>query len=202
MPLITSKTNLKSLKYGNDRPGNGSSGQPYIQFDLPENATQEELNYYQNNRNSLDFPGVGAGFDLNQGGAYASQAAKYDQLRISKFFKDKSRGPLFIAKQEALQLANPKIQTGDSISFGSDLSTISILENTRIYNGGLNTLAQVGVQGTGFHFDRHGTVPINPFQAKYEYVASETLSNNPRRLVTLYQSKILGVIGDAATKKQ
>jgi hypothetical protein len=201
MPLITSKTNLKSLKYGNDRPGNGSSGQPYIQFDLPENATQEELNYYQNNRNSLDFPGVGAGFDLNQGGAYASQAAKYDQLRISKFFKDKSRGPLFIAKQEALQLANPKIQTGDSISFGSDLSSIGILENTRIYNGGRNTLAQVGVQGTGFHFDRHGTVPINPFQAKYEYVASETLSNNANRLKTLYQTKIVGVIGDAATKK-
>ena len=200
MPLITSKTNLKSLKYGNDRPGNGSSGQPYLQFDLPENATQEELTYYQNNKNSLDFPGIGAGFDLSQGGTYASQAAKYDQLRISKFLKDKSRGPLFIMKQEALQLSNPKIQTGDSISFGSDLSSIGILENTRIYNGGLNTLAQVGVQGTGFHFDRHGTVPINPFQAKYEYVASETLSKNPRRLVTLYQSKILGTV-NADTRK-
>ena len=89
MPLITSKTNLKSLKYGNDRPGNGSSGQPYIQFDLPENATPEELEYYKNNKNSLDFPGVGAGFDLSQGGAYISQAAKYDQLRISRFLNQK-----------------------------------------------------------------------------------------------------------------
>lgn len=201
MPLITSKTNLKSLKYGNDRPGNGSSGQPYIQFDLPENATPEELEYYSNNRNSLDFPGVGAGFDLSQGGAYISQAAKYDQLRISRFLKDKSRGPLFIAKQVALQLSNPKIQTGDSISFGSNGSTVGLLENTRIYNGGLNTLAQVGVQGSGFHFDRHGTVPINPYQSKYEYVADERLNTeNPRRLVTLYKSKILQVTNDKDKK--
>ena len=36
MGLIDLKTNLKSLKYGNDRPGGGSSGQPYIVTPIPE----------------------------------------------------------------------------------------------------------------------------------------------------------------------
>ncbi len=31
MPLLDLKTDLKSLKYGNDRPGGGDSGQPYQQ---------------------------------------------------------------------------------------------------------------------------------------------------------------------------
>ena len=29
MGLINLQTNLKSLKFGNDRPGGGSSGQPF-----------------------------------------------------------------------------------------------------------------------------------------------------------------------------
>ena len=34
MPLIDLKTDLKSLKYGRDRLGGGSSGQPYIQTNI------------------------------------------------------------------------------------------------------------------------------------------------------------------------
>ena len=34
MPLLDLRTNLKSLKYGNDRPDNGDSGQPYIKKPL------------------------------------------------------------------------------------------------------------------------------------------------------------------------
>ena len=30
MPLINYRTDLKSLRYGGDQPGGGSSGQPYI----------------------------------------------------------------------------------------------------------------------------------------------------------------------------
>ena len=35
MPLIDLKTDLRSLRFGNDRPGGGSSGQPYIQTPIP-----------------------------------------------------------------------------------------------------------------------------------------------------------------------
>ena len=34
MPLINLQTDLKSIKYGQDRPGGGDSGLPYIQTDI------------------------------------------------------------------------------------------------------------------------------------------------------------------------
>ena len=201
MPLIDLQTNFKSLKYGQDRPGGGNSGQPYIQYPLPEVASQQYLDFYQNNKFNLDFPLRGGGVALGDVGPYASQAAKYDKIRIQKFLKDAPRGPIFILKQTALQLSNPKIQVGGQIN--PDLGVLPFrifgnLETTRIYNGGANTLAQVAAQGSGFHFDRHGIVPINPPQQKYIYVADD--KNNPlteggvpkgNRLYTLYQTKIL-----------
>ena len=35
MGLVDLKTDLKNLKFGSDRPGGGSSGQPYIQTAIP-----------------------------------------------------------------------------------------------------------------------------------------------------------------------
>ena len=40
--LIDLKTNLKSLRFGNDQPDGGSSNSPYVWTDLPENATPLE----------------------------------------------------------------------------------------------------------------------------------------------------------------
>ena len=34
MPLLDLKTDLKSIKYGHDRPGGGDSNQPYIKTDI------------------------------------------------------------------------------------------------------------------------------------------------------------------------
>lgn len=201
MPLLDLQTNLKSLKYGNDQPGGGSSGLPYVQFPLPENASGDVLEFYRNNRDNLDFPIRGGGFNLGDIGPYVSQAAKYDKIRIQKFLKDPARGTIFILKQQALQLSNPKIQVGPQINL--DLGVLPFryignLENTRIYNGGKNTIAQVAVQGSGIHFDRHGMVPINPYQQTYIYVANDNnneLTNNGipagNRLYNLYKTKIL-----------
>ena len=196
MPLLDLQTNLKSLKYGQDRPGGGSSGLPYVTFPLPEDASTEQLAYYDNNRGNLDFPVRGGGFNLDFQGPYITNAAKYDQLRISKFMKDAPRGSIFILKQTALQLTNPKLQVGSQINLALGTEPFKLLgnlENTRIYNGGKNTLLQVGVQGSGFHFDRHGNVPINPYQAKYIYQADEKIAENvgKNRLEALYQTKIL-----------
>lgn len=196
MPLLDLQTNLKSLKYGQDRPGGGSSGLPYVTFPLPENASTEELAYYDNNRYNIDFPIRGGGFNLDFQGPYVTDAAKYDQLRISRFMKDAPRGKIFILKQTALQLTNPKLQVGSQINLAlgtEPFKFLGNLENTRIYNGGKNTLLQVGVQGSGFHFDRHGNVPINPYQLKYIYQVDETIAENANknRLKALYQTKIL-----------
>jgi len=40
MPLLDLRTNLKSLRYGKDRVGGGSSNQPYIQRDLPDSLSE------------------------------------------------------------------------------------------------------------------------------------------------------------------
>lgn len=196
MPLIDLKTNFKSLKYSQDRPGGGSSGQPYVQYPLPEAASQQYLDLYQNNRYNLDFPIRGGGPGLGANGPYITQAAKFDKIRIQKFLKDAPRGPIFILKQIALQLSNPKIQTGNQINLAlgtKPFRFLGNLENTRIYNGGINTLAQVAVQGSGLHFERHGTVPINPFQQTYIYVADDKVKNDitKNRLLVLYNTKIL-----------
>lgn len=196
MPLLDLTTNLKSLKYGQDRPGGGSSGQPYMQFPLPENASEDVREYYENNKYNLDFPIRGGGYNIGADGPYVGQAAKYDRQRIEKFLKDAPRGPVFILKQQALQLSNPKIQVGSQINL--DLGVLPFrflgaLENTRIYNGGKNTLQQVGVQGSGIHFDRHGNIPVNPYEQTYAYVADDRIAGNPdkNRLNVLYQTKIL-----------
>ena len=64
MPLIDFKTDLKSLRYGSDKPNGGSSTQPYIQSPIPgsynSNLSNEAAavfdSYYETNRTSLDFP--------------------------------------------------------------------------------------------------------------------------------------------------
>ena len=196
------KFDSKTRKFGMDMPGGGDSGQPYVKFPLPEAASPEYLEFYQNNRDNLDYPLRGGGFNLGFDGPYISQAAKYDRERIKKFLKDAPRGPIFILKQIGLQLSNPKIQVGSQINL--DLGVLPFrflgnLENTRIYNGGRNTLAQVGVEGSGIHFDRHGNVPINPYQQTYNYVANDTNNQDSvsqgvpltNRLYALYQTKIL-----------
>jgi hypothetical protein len=51
------------------------------------------------------------------------------------------------------------------ITQGAPLS--GLLENTRVYNNGKNTLEQVGVEGTGVHLTRHGTMPFNILEKNY-----------------------------------
>ena len=172
MPLIDLQTNLKNLRFGNDRPGYGSSGLPYIQTIMPDtpNATGTFQPIYRpGSTGGLDFPIRGGQLEFNLGTQSFTVSSKIDKSRIKKFFEDKPRGTAFIQKQVGLQLSNPKIETGNTL-FGipQGLPYPGLLENTRVYNLGANTLAQVGVSGTGFHANRAGLVPFNPFE-KYYY---------------------------------
>jgi len=91
MGLINLQTNLKSLKYGNDRPGGGSSNQPYIVTPIPDGLTYN-----------------GPDFLLRQG---ALKASLTDSERLFKFFSDPKsvKGLLFTTKQIALERQNPKM---------------------------------------------------------------------------------------------
>jgi hypothetical protein len=163
MPLIDLKTNLKSLKYGADQPGGGWSGQPFIQFPIEDKGTPVTiLDFYKGNRTNPDFPIRGGGLKFDLGTQTFTLSSQIDKSRIKKFFESKPRGTAFLQKQIGLQLSNPKIETGNSFQVVPNSNVIAgLLENTRIYNNGINTLTQVGVQGTGTHLVRHGIFPID-----------------------------------------
>jgi hypothetical protein len=219
MPLITIKSNLTSIKFGNDRPLGGSSKQPYIQFPVPSQfatdqaingsnffsstfanlnpgqvAPREFLDLYNTTRNGLDFP-IRGGLDFNLGTQTFTLSSKLDKTRIKRFFEDAPRGAAFIQKQIGLQLSNPKIETGNTLyGFGQSVPFPGLLENTRVYNRGVNTLAQVGVQGTGIHATRHGLVPFNPGQKHYyDIVNAQNVNNNieTNRLLILNNLKMV-----------
>jgi hypothetical protein len=157
--LISLKTDLKSLKYGDDRPGSSDSGQPYITTVIPNRsafvATTDD------------------GF-IRGGMTTATRSSLIDTERISRFLKDKPKGPLFIQRQIGLQFSNPKLEVKKYPSGGTGLiggalslvaSTFNIVNElvpgpTRLYNNGFNTLAQIGANAFGQHFNRHGLTPV------------------------------------------
>jgi len=193
MPLIDLKTNLKSLKYGKDRIGGGDSNQPYI-------------------TNDINDPTNVLGFDdgFVRGGAVgAVRSSIIDTLRIGKFLTDVPKGPLFIAKQVGLQFSNPKLEVKKSVGgFFASLLTGDIgpatggaLQPTRLYNLGINTLAQVPVNAFGIHFNRHGLLPVQDNNTKYLAVVTANNKGNSKnnRLVNYLDTK-LNVTTVARTK--
>jgi len=178
MPLIDLQTDLKSLKYGQDQPGGGNSGQPYITVDI--NNVDSGLNRFRMTK-----------FDdgLIRGGAVgAINASVVDTIRIGKFLTNFPQGPLFIVRQVGLQLSQPqleykKLRTDNPTSGGGLLrnvgnfivntanKAVNAVGPTRIYNLGINTLAQVPVNAFGQHIVRHGLLPVQNDDTKYINVA-------------------------------
>lgn len=197
MPLIDLKSNLTNLKFGNDRPGYGSSGLPYIQTRIPgivDAAGNENPIFRIQSTGNLDYPIRGGEINFNLGSQTFTLSNKIDSIRIKKFFEDAPRGTAFIQKQIGLQLSNPKMETGNTLfGFGQSVPVPGLLENTRIYNKGQNTLAQVAASGTGAHAIRHGILPFNPLQKNYyDIVNAQNINRdaNINRLVILSRLKI------------
>jgi hypothetical protein len=183
--LVRLKTDLKSLKYGHDRQGDGNSGQPYITAPIP---------------NRLSTSPFDDGY-IRGGRALAAKASKEDSLRISKFFNDKPKGPLFIARQIGLQLTNPKLETrqinltgfgllGNLLTAGFNTFNQLLPGPTRIYNDGKNTLAQISGTAFGEHFERHGLSPVQDDNTKYLAVAYNNNKNGNNRLLALKKKLI------------
>ena len=160
--------------------------------DTPNATGTVQPIYRPGSTGGLDFPIRGGQLEFNLGTQSFTVSSKIDRSRIKKFFEDKPRGTAFIQKQVGLQLSNPKIETGNTL-FGipQGIPYPGLLENTRVYNLGQNTLAQVGVSGTGFHAIRHGLVPFNPYQKFYydivnkQNVTNQKVSNRLLNLAAL-----------------
>jgi len=182
----------KALKYGSDTPGGGDSGQPYITD--PEGRIT-----------------VRAGDDgFVRGGALgAAKSAAKDTLRIQKFLEDKPKGTLFIARQVGLQLSNPRLEVKKGAQgiiegiFDADLGPITggLLQPTRLYNLGINTLAQVPANIIGTHFNRHGLLPVQTDGSKYLSVVrfNNNSDNSKYNRLVLLRNK-LDVANDQAPR--
>jgi hypothetical protein len=156
MGLIDLQTDLKSLKFGKDRPGGGSSGQPYIKSNIPDKDQPSFLD--------TDF--------VWRGGLKAPIRAAEDVARLSKYiFDPKSpRGALFVAKQNLLSrtAVSTEASTGPAYANGG-------------LNGGvytpLSTLAQAGIGWTGTHLNKQGIDPTGLIPGlsinKYEKIVWE-----------------------------
>lgn len=146
--------------------------------------------------------GFGSGFDdgLVRGGIVtAVDRAAHDALRIGKFLIS-PKGLLFNVKQVGLQLTNPKVEK--NILLPGPLG-----RRTRIYNLGVNTLAQVAGNFAGLHVPRHGIFGLTPpldNPAKYEKVvkgrnkqskipSGPGLINKP---FTLLNNRLIQLTGD------
>jgi len=194
-------TKLKSLKFG-DKGTTGDSTKPYIVTDI--NTADTFINKFRLTK-----------FDdgLIRGGAVgAANAGITDTIRIGKFLTDFPKGPLFIAKQVGLQLSNPPLETkqlGTNITgtglFGKiaagAINVANKINNlvggpTRIYNLGINTLAQVPVNAVGGHIARHGFLPNLDESQKYESVVTTNNKNGNNRLEGLYKNLFKSVYYD------
>jgi hypothetical protein len=140
----------------------------------------------------LDFPIRGGQLEFNLGTQSFTVSSKIDRSRIRKFFEDAPRGTTFIQKQVGLQLSNPKIETGNTL-FGipQGIPYPGLIENTRVYNLGANTLAQVGVSGTGLHAIRHGLVPFNYFEKYYYDIVNNQNVTDQKASNRLYNLMLL-----------
>ena len=182
MPLVSMTTNLKSLRFGNDRVGGGNSNQPYIVTPIPEKLS--------------DVGRTGGPDFLLRGGTLLPKVTVQDTSRLFKMFFDfrSPSGPLFIAKQNVLSLTNVNsgtdyvsydayngAKTGNLLqrtlsSIGNFISSIIPL-NQGIYTP-LSTLGQAAGNSLGIHLNKQG---INPFRGT---TRGSTDGNTPLGLPT------------------
>ena len=177
----------KSIPFGKDRPGGGSSGQPYVT--TSPNDVKDNIGII----NTI------------------KEAAR-DVTRVTRFLADFPKGPMFVAKQVGLQLMNPKMEAlidpnpytppfgnssklgrvGNSIATSLDRITTDI-GVTRIYNPlCTNLLAQVAGSFIGEHFVRAGLTLNMDDHDKYTYIATTNEANDNNRLVSLLRGLTWG----------
>jgi hypothetical protein len=236
MPLVDLRTNLKSLKYGHDRPGGGSSDQPYIQTDVNDPTSTirnlvargsvikigakelKEIRLFNSELSKTigTLIDTAVNFDdgfIRGGAIRAANDSITDLFRVGKFLTDLPRGPLFIAKQVGLQLSNPRVEvstlptnkpTNGPVGINNIINFVSNVANkientfgpTRLYNLGINTIAQVPLTAFGGHIARHGFLPNNDDSKYYENViTTKNFQNKSSRLLDLTTNFNLGPAG-------
>jgi hypothetical protein len=181
--LQNGDTQLKSLKFGKDRPSGGDSNQPYIKKGLINDSLNPTL--YN------DF--------ILRGGILAPLSAAEDVVRLTKYFADikNPKGLLFAAKQNLLSRTGTKTESSKGIGYANGAL------NEGVYNP-LSTLAEAGIVFAGGHLNKQGIDPTGLIPGlgikKYQDVISKNQLNtnkafnpNDNRLTSLQDSIIFSI---------
>jgi hypothetical protein len=155
-------TKFKSLKFGSDKPGGGTSPEPIIQKPIKDNNL------------------------VGMEKTIADTAAE-NRDRISRLIKSTPRGINFINKQSGLQLSNTRLELPKTNIFGVGINTSTRLTPSTFYNKE-TLLAQEGGD-VGDHFDRFGLTPFMEDSYKYINIATSNNTDKNNRLVGL-QNKL------------
>lgn len=205
MPLVSLRTNLKSLKFGMDRPGGGSSNQPFIQLpyfpyninqggDVLSNITTEQLGY------------TGGSDIFIRGGVQVGPSIAKDFQRLGKYFLTPD-GLAFFTQQNLLSASGVRIYGGYPVSVRS---VNAARLNDGVYTP-LSTLAAAAGIAVGGHPDKQGFAFPGGRPEYEKLVTGETISgvtipelsikeqaNN--RLWYLYKNKIGSKSGSSDTE--
>jgi len=195
MPLVNLKTNLKSLRFGKDRPGGGSSKQPFIQLPyFPYNTTVNGGDALTPIRTE-DLGRTGGPDFILRGGLLVPTRSVQDASRLFQLFTQTPAGLQFTAKQNILS----RIGTDMDAGYPSIIKLLGGPLNQGIYTP-LSTLGQAAVNALGIHLFKQGlnpltggpkymtlVAPLGNSEAGIGFVSSN-ISNN--RLYNLYRDSI------------
>jgi len=143
--LINLKTNLKSLRFGGDRPASGTSNQPYIVTPIPEGTA------YLRDGMPLQ---SGPDFILRDGYLAPIKALK-DVSRLAQMFIDlkSPRGLFFTLKQNLLSRVNVKTQASYGLGyFGGAMNQGAYLP--------IGTILDAALGWAGIHLNKNGLNPV------------------------------------------
>jgi len=155
-------TKFKSLKFGSDKPGGGTSPEPIIQKPIKDN----------------NLVGVEK--------TVADTAAE-NRDRISRLIKSTPRGINFLTKQSGLQLSNTRLELPKGNIFGAGVNSTTRLTPLTFYNK--ETLLTQEGGNIGDHFDRFGLTPFMEDSYKYINIATSNNTTKNNRLIGL-QNKL------------
>ena len=143
--LINLKTNLKSLRFGGDRPASGTSNQPYEVEPIPKGE-----DYLREGMPTLSGPDF-----ILRGGMTAPFRALKDVSRLVKMFTDTKspRGIFFTLKENLLSRTSVKTQSSFGVGyFGGLMNQGAYLP--------IGTILDAGLGWAGVHLNKNGINPI------------------------------------------